>query len=103
MILTDKSSLDARFNPETGRWIFIVPFGLDQAHLENARQYVLKVNRGRLIGASPTLKHMLEIGISALVNGMVDQMIISKGDVNIFKSTQRENTNRSIVDLGGKK
>lgn len=102
MILTDKSKVDARFNPETGRWIFIVPFGLDASHLENARQYVLKVNRDRLPGANSTLRYMLTVGIQALEEGRIDQMVISKGDIDLFKSTQRENKSRSIVDLGGR-
>jgi len=94
--------MQTTYDPITDMWTFFVPHGLPISAIEAAKQYVLKINKDRWLGASGPMKEKFAVGIKALENNRIKQHIVTKGDVTLFQSTEKQYPQRLIVDLGAK-
>ena len=86
-------NLEAKFDAEKDAWLVRVPFGLSKKMMENVQSYLIRHWEGAIKTISPVLmadRHAFySKGLAALRGGKIRQVIVSKGDVPLFQSTEK--------------
>ncbi len=90
-----KTGLQSHYDHERDVWIIDVPFGLNKRALEAVQQFLVRRWTAEIAVMGPgDKKDRCQKGLDAAKAGRLQQRMTHKGDVDFFKSTQRENPSR---------
>lgn len=101
-----KNGIQAHYNHELDVWIVDVPFGLNARALEGVKSYLVKRWTAEVaIMSLGDKRDRCMKGLEAAKAGRIQQRMTHKGDLDFFKSTERENPTRafsfpSLVNTG---
>lgn len=92
----------SHYDADRDTWVLQVPIAITSQALARAARFIERVNHDRWLSSTGEKRAYIGRALAALRAGRIEQVVVGRGDIAVFQSTERMHPERSIsIGTGG--